>query len=274
MDSRGVGGVLHLPEALEQHPNSGIITYTRVSSWGQAGRGKVHLEAKSDALVTAVRTLAPGKLKRIVRAIEGGKLTDRRPRLREAAADARRRDCILVTADLSRFLRAGAYSRTKNRRAWPTQAEFEQLRSITFGIPLATLESPYLTEDQRHSLATRRTGKAGRPHSIDDGLAADLFDFLGPLFPDFCGRWRWMYPLAAAAKRFGVTTSAIQRASLRPSPSGKSWRELAIEKAAESGLLEITDTGHILFKVYRRDHGRGWYGKRGRPPKWCVWGCR
>ena len=79
------GGILHLPVALDRYPEAGIVIYNRVSSWGQAGKGKVKLEKKTNAIVDEVHVLAPGKLRHTARGIEEGKLSNKRPTLLKVA---------------------------------------------------------------------------------------------------------------------------------------------------------------------------------------------
>jgi hypothetical protein len=219
-----VGGILHLPEAIERFPNAPISLYSRVSSYAQAGQGKVRLQEKTDAVASAVRSIAPEKLRRIVQGIEEGKMVyPHRKLLVKASKDAKRLGAILVAADLSRFIRAKAYSRTRNRNAWPTPEEFARLRAMTLGVPLATVESPFLTEDERHSLATRRTGKAGRPYAVDDVLAAKIFSEVEMIFISDFGRVRWCPSLRELAGVFRVSPATILRLLYRPSPMGPTW---------------------------------------------------
>jgi hypothetical protein len=228
------GGVLHLPEALERFPDASITLYSRVSSYGQAGRGKARLEEKTDAVASAVRDIAPGKLRRIVQAIEEGKMVfPCRDALAEAAKDARQRKGILVAADLSRFIRAKKYSRTKNRNAWPTPEEFGRLHELTQGVPLATIESPLLTEDERHSRATRRTGKAGRPRAIDDDLAVRIWAEVEMIHWSDFGKVQWFPSLRELARAFRVSPATILRLLYSPSPTGKAWLDVFQEHGTE-----------------------------------------
>jgi hypothetical protein len=227
------GGVQHLPEALKRYPDRGIVLYNKVSSYSQAGRGKVLLEEKTQAVAAIVRMLAPGKLKRIVRAIEDGRLRYPRPGLIDAATYAKAHNCILVAGDLSRFIRAQSYSRTKNRNAWPASEEFARLRKLTLGVPLATVESPFLSEDERHSLATKRTGKAGPPHKVDEKMAVEIFSMVEMIFFGDSGRVRWDPSLRELARQFPVSYVTIERLLGRPSPTGEIWLDLFQEEAAE-----------------------------------------
>jgi hypothetical protein len=94
-----LGGILHLPDALERHPSHGIVIYNRVSSYTQAGRGMAKLAEKTDAVVREVREAAAGKLRRVpFFGVEEGKLSKPRPKLVEAAeyAAAGRRGPIIT----------------------------------------------------------------------------------------------------------------------------------------------------------------------------------
>lgn len=239
------GGILYFPEALRLYPEARIVIYNRVSSRNQAGRKCEKLEAKTDSIVREVRRLAPLRLRRIVRAVEEGKLSTPRPLLVETCKSAWELGAMVVAPDLSRFLRSEAYSRRTNRNAWPTEEEFCRMRELTGGVPLATVERPDLQEDERHSRATRRSGKAGRPRSIEGELAERIFTYLGCHWFTFGGVWRWERPLREAAKAFGVSVPSILRASVRPSPDGRTWHDKATAKAEERGLLKIGDDGYI-----------------------------
>ncbi|MBI1915631.1 MAG: recombinase family protein [Planctomycetes bacterium] len=234
-----------LTEATKQFPDAGLVVYSRVSSWQQAGRGKRKLQEKTDALVNAIRAQVPARIVSIVDAVEEGKLTKPRPKLQEAARLAAKQGCILVVADLSRFLRAEAYDPQKNLNAWPTREEFAHLKELTLGVPLATVASPFLSESDRHSAATRRTGKAGRPRKISPEMEADIFERLGcyAVFPWDLGGLRWERSLATVAKLFGVHPSTIKRMADRKSPSGRTWKKEGLRKAERQGLLEITEDG-------------------------------
>src|SRR5260370_601035 len=87
------GGILHVPDALEQYPGAGLVVYNRVSSWSQAGKGKPKegiygeaLESKTHAIVAEVLKLSPrNKLRFISKGIEKGKMSNPRPHLLRAA---------------------------------------------------------------------------------------------------------------------------------------------------------------------------------------------
>jgi hypothetical protein len=279
---KAFGGVLHLPDALRLYPHLGVVLYNRTSSHSQAGGAeRTKLQAKTDAALAAVlrycreaRQDNPDRVPRpvhIVQGVEVGKLSKPRNHLDAAAWHAHFHKSLLVAADLSRFIRAEAYDRRTNRTALPTPEEFQRLRDLTRGVPLATVERPDLTEDERHSKATRRTGRAGRPRRLDDDLLADIFDCLGCLFTP--GKQpeveRWQTPVRDVIqvfKAFGLTASAICRASRRLSPCGKTWRELAIAKAVALGLYELDEDlpGTLII---RTGYGSGaWVANP--PPLW------
>ena len=258
-----VGGILHLPDALRLYPAKNVIVYGRESS--PTG----HVAAKTRPAVVEVRRLAPGRLRRITAAVESGKLSQPRHTLVEVCKNALQRNAMVVTTDLSRFLRAESYCRRKNRHAWPTDDEFRRLHELTGNVVLATVERPDLSEDQRHSKATRRTGKAGRPPTIDDALAEKIFEAMG-----WC-RWDWMEralqygtSIRRVAADFGVTPSAVYRKLSAPChllPERTWWDWLA----ARAEALGLDDSA-----PRPKSARRGWWGKRGRPPKWVRRGCR
>jgi hypothetical protein len=231
--------ILPFAEAIRNYADNRIILYNRVSSWGQAGPDKVKLEAKTKPVIQAVMKAAPKRLYGLVLAVEEGQIGALRRHLQIAVHWALEQKCILVAPDLSRFIRAEAYNRRTNRNAFPTAEEFAQLRERTHGIPLATIESPYLSEDERHSKATRRTGKAGRRKKIDDDLAHRIFFDLRECLLSLSGRgYLWEGPIRIVAKRYGVSRSTIERVADTLSPYGITWRELAIQRARDKGLPE------------------------------------
>lgn len=210
------GGILHLPKALARYPESKIVVYHRCSSWGQAGKEKIKLIERSDRVQDEVRAKAPNKLKRVaIYGVEEGKLSVKRPKLIEAAKYASQHKLILVSADLSRFIRAEAYSRRTNREAVPTIEEFALLREMTLNVPLATLLPPNFSESGRHRVATKRSNCAGRPNSIDLRTALRIFALLGMgiMETDKNGndRIKWEQPVSEVAKKLKVSKSSIFR---------------------------------------------------------------
>jgi hypothetical protein len=107
------------------------------------------------------------------------------------------------------------------------------LHKLTQGVLLATVESPFLSEDERHSRATRRTGKAGRPRVVDDDLALKIFAEVGMIFMSDFGRVRWSPSLRELAKWFRVSPATILRLLYRPSPTGKTWLDVFQEEGTE-----------------------------------------
>jgi hypothetical protein len=81
---------------------------------------------------------------------------------------------MLVTWDVSRFIRSEAYHRGTNNNVEPSPEEFSLLHERTHGLILATIVHPSLTESERHSLATKRSGKCGRPSIIDESKALKI----------------------------------------------------------------------------------------------------
>jgi hypothetical protein len=204
------GGIWHLPDALERYPDADLLVYHRVSSYNQAGKGKVKLEAMTDALFTEVCKIALGSVWPVpFFGVEEGKLSKRRPTLLKAVEYARPRGLMLVARDLSRFVRSEDYCRRTNPEAWPTPAEFARLHEMTGGVILATLEPPTLTEAERQSRATKRSEKCGRPRSLvwPQTLAIlEAYEESHVLWHIDRGGG-----LGAIARRFGVTKSAVQR---------------------------------------------------------------
>ncbi len=93
---RNAGGILWLPEALKLYPNCGLVLCNRVSSWDQAGKGKVDLQAKTKAVQDAVEKLAPGRIQLVVEWVGEGKLSKLSRKPIEAARYAKRHDCRFI----------------------------------------------------------------------------------------------------------------------------------------------------------------------------------
>jgi hypothetical protein len=218
-----------LPDALKRFTTVNVVQYCRVSSWSQSSNGS--LENQVMTVHRAIREFGgPDKLKvrRIVRAVELGKLSAKRRKLREALKAAKRFGAILVARDLARLLRSESYSPTKNRTAEPTAEEVAELLAIDDGVPLATIQSPALTESERHSRATKANAKCGRPRTIGHGLAYRILIALGlPVVADN-GRIVWESSLSIVADQLGLTKAMVQRLvdSSIPGEPGLRWKDV------------------------------------------------
>lgn len=253
------GGVWELPDASAIYPARDFALYNRVSSWGQAGKGKTELTEKTEAVRRAMLNVVgdPARVRCIFQGIEEGKLSERPQKLLEAAEYAARNRLILVASDLSRFIRSESFCHLTNLNAWPSQEEFACLRrTVGARVVLATVEDPLLSEFERRSLATKRTGKAGRPRSITAEMALQIFADLGGFYIDLSHRCRWETPLRTVAKRYGVTPQAIFREADRPSPNGKTWKENAIRSAQTRGLFRVKDGDRFI--VYGLPEDMDW----------------
>jgi len=248
---RTFGAVLHLPDALKLFPEAGHAIYNRVSTDSQAGKSRVKLQAKTDAVHEAYRHVVPPPPFRlfsppteapvIFQGVEEGKLSKRRKTLSEAVRYCLNQDTqmILVASDLSRLIRSELYHRQKNPHVRPTQDEFQQLRERTRGVILATVLDPLASESERHSYLTKRTGKAGRPPKINCQLAMEILRLYGPGHrsqPGRKGRWYEDVSLSDIAKHFTnkgipLSKSAIRRLldSFTPDPDhpGVRWKDCA-----------------------------------------------
>jgi hypothetical protein len=255
---REAGGILHLPDALELYPERRLVLYNRTSGYGkQTGQDRSKLAEKQMVLYRAVRKLTDRPLKAVI-SIPGerGKLSAPRPGLTDAARRAWKLNAILVAYELSRFLRPEAYDPRTNPHAEPTADEYRQLHEMTGGVVLATVLPPWLSEGERHSHATRRTGRAGRPSSMTHDLSLDILDQMGFCHKDGKGRREWDFSMGGAAKwlarRTGKSMAAaksmIQRLLDAPVPEsicrrpGQRWKECcdpfrAYQAAYEEGLL-------------------------------------
>ncbi len=273
--ARPASGVLHLPEALGRYPERGIVLYNRNSSYAQAGRGKCKLHAKTAAFAKDVEPAAAGRtVLAVFDGVELGHLWGcARKKLVEAGEFTRRHLGILVAPDLSRFGRPLVYSRTTNRNARMGPADYARLRELTKGVVLATLEDPLLTEDERHSLATKRTGKAGRPVVIDNKMAIQIFEAVEEIYLDESGRARWGASLREVANHFHVDHTTIGRLLDKCSPWGQTWRSLFWESHEEypagfvlqtRKMLEELDPGVAARGAARREQVKRYFARKER----------
>jgi DNA invertase Pin-like site-specific DNA recombinase len=211
---------------LRRYPDADLVVYIRVSCYKQAGKGMFKLVRKRDAVLEKVRELAPDrKVYRVFYVVERGQVSKRRRKLQEAAACAKDHGCILLADYRSRFIRAES-----GINDWPTPKEFDRLRKVTLGVPLATVEDPRLSLSKTHSLATRRTKMAGRKRTIDDNKARLIVAALGRRYKTRGNQFRWTNSLRKVAKKFHVSVPAIQRMLTRPSPNGILWKDVAIKQ--------------------------------------------
>jgi hypothetical protein len=243
--------VLALREALDRYPTSGLAVYNRVSSDEQAGKGKVKLQEKTDAVFAEVRQAAPGKVRRkAFSGTEEGKLSKPRRKLLEAVeyATSQRGPMILVASDLSRFIRSESYNRRTNIEAVPTPEEFAKLRTMTGGVILATLADPAMTEKERHSRAVKRNPNCGRPPMpLAHKTALLILEMLGWPYKDANGRLRWDVPMRVVARRYKVSLRKVQQLVDEPVPGhpGKRWKDLGDPAQA----YRIAFKGKIVSKL-------------------------
>jgi hypothetical protein len=229
--------------ALEKDPKARYALYLRVTAY--SGRSSGDLEKLMDREVIAHRTIAgPGKLDRVYLAVEGGKMSDNRPTIREAIDYARRKGLILSTRDLSQYVRSEVYHHRTNRDAEPTAGELNRLFKLAEGMVLATRESQYLNASQRQSQATTASGKCGRPRSFYPRRGLDLLNDLGWR----SANGRWDQPIPFVARRYRVSVSAINRFLDERNPVDPQhlrWRDYG--DPAKAYLEYLRQTGQTRF---------------------------
>jgi hypothetical protein len=227
------GGILHLPDALEQHPGLSVCPYLRVSGYGAqtGGRGTPKLTKKVDAFRDEVRLAIKGKARLghvPFFGVERGQVSAPRKVLTAAAEYSHDHDCILVATDLPRFIRSEAYRRhTKSgRNTCPTPAEFELLREMTLGVPLATLVPPDASEKDRVGAAIKRMG-GGRPRVSP----LRIYFALERLGVRENGKWKMS--IGNAARLSGISKSTLQLLLASQVPpeltgghTGSTWQDL------------------------------------------------
>lgn len=226
--------VSSLQEATSRLPEANLTVYNRVSSWGQAGKGKAQLEEKTNAILISVDEVAPDKLEHEpFFGVEKGYMSTPRKTLLEAVEYAANHNLILVASDLSRFIRSESYCRRTNREAFPTHEEFARLQEMTKGVVLATLADPTMTEAERQSKATKSTGKCGRPSKISPKDMQWIFQELGSRRDG-----KWDASLASLAKQFHMTKRQIQGV-LEAQIPGRTERWVDLEWPTPSAAYRI-----------------------------------
>jgi hypothetical protein len=249
---RVVGSVLHLADALELYPEKSLILYNRTSGYGrQSGHNNSKLDEKERVLYRTVRKMTDRPLCKVVSvAGERGKLDQPRRDLIRAAKAARKLNAMVVAYDLSRLLRPENYDCRTNPNAEPTPSDLERLHDLTGGVVLATFVPPWLTESERHSLATKRTGNAGRPCKIPMERIPEVFAALGALGMTPDERLLWQNPIRSVAKEFGVSCATIQKIITDNldtlSPDGtRTYREVAHNAAIACRMLDANGCPHL-----------------------------
>ena len=267
--------ILHLPEALDLHPDAHIIFYNRVTSWSNAGKGKTKLDEKTYAISDAIRRMAPGRVRMIARGVEEGKLSKPRPTLIKAVEGAKRhstrlhKPVFLCAPYLSRWIRSEDYHRLDNPEAPLTDSDLARLHEFTNGLLLTTYLPPTATESEMQSFATNLTKKAGRPRKMTPDVERQVFECLDYcLFDDF-GRMRYSRTLRSVAADFGISAATIIAAMEWPSPlPGLTWRDWLSKNAEQQGLISISPDGSIVMKVHWPLPKRSpRYDRPGRPNK-------
>ena len=262
-DRKETGGILHLPEALRLFPEAGHTISNRVSTFSQAGPGKVKLAEKTHAVFADYWRIAPPtqpwslfsppEVPEVFQGVEEGKLSKRRRVLEAAVRYCREQDrlMILIASDLSRFIRPEACHRQRNPDVWPTPAEFEKLRKITEGVILATILDPWASESERHGPATKRTGKAGRKPKINHYSALRILD----LFEQGQSR-NEIAKNMSERNRVPLSKSAVQRFLESPVPGreGLRWQDCEHPLRTYTAVLKKSGLQADLRSPYRNVH--------------------
>lgn len=196
--------------------------YHRCSTRKQAGPGRSLLAEKARAAGEAMYEMAPGRLRRVTPfyGIEKGQITSPRPTLTEALSYAWSHGAGIVAADLSRIIRSDEFG-PNNIEAVPRADEFQGLEELSKGIVIATLLPPETTEGERRSLATKRSGKAGREAKTDP---MRILGLLGRKKKD--GTYEHSFRKVAERCNSGKDAVARLLAKTVPDGSGRCWGDL------------------------------------------------
>jgi hypothetical protein len=254
-----------IDNVLKQYPDDPNVPCFRLS--GRRG-GKPRMEAQVDALIKKMEEyVPPEQITKPFFGVGPGKIIHKE--FWAAAAYAKEiGGGILVTDNLDRFKRPQAYDRWHNRNARYSQADLRALAALGNGKPLAILEGIDLKEDGKdgyHSRATKRTGKAGRPHKTKDypGLAEKIFAKVEVIENGVGKRRRWdpsprdLERWCKKVLKADVSAATIRRLLNQRSPWGPKW-------------WKIFEDGRMERNRQRRQDGL-------RPldfwePSWCLRG--
>jgi DNA invertase Pin-like site-specific DNA recombinase len=202
------GGILVLPERLEQHSTVNVVVGCRVSRARGVESGALYRQEQ--AIRTAIQD-AGGKVVAIVgnKRAQRGKLSSGRPDLLSGVALAKSHNAILCFWDILRLFRPAAYDPVTDPDAIHTPEDFAQLwRFVGPGVPLAVIVPPDQTLKELHHLATKRGMKQAEAEGRFPGRSRDYDERIEQLV--LCDRHAGL-SLGEIAKLRGLTKSTVQR---------------------------------------------------------------
>ncbi len=166
-------GFLFLPDAAENF--SACIHYCRASS-DNPGQVK-SLVTQQEYGEATIRSAFGRRARMTIAGVERGQL-NYRPLFQKAVRAAKKFNVPIVSGDVSRFIRSASYHHWTNINAEPTSEELKKLWEMADGVPLVTIEHPSLTESERHSKATKRSGRCGRKPQLAWPLTTEVLTAL------------------------------------------------------------------------------------------------
>jgi hypothetical protein len=216
-------GILDWRDVREQIAENGWVCWNRQS--GRVGRGPLRRKTAASRWEIERRVHRPA-LETFQHTGTGsiGALTAD-GKLEAACRYAARRGAVLLASDINRYLR------------WPTPERWARHQQLRHGAVLAVLEPIDLAEHGEgglHSQAVKRTGRCGRPRSIDDETAEKIVRYMEVFLARHLSGPRYAATLRETAEQFRVTEQSIRRVLARVSPDGRTWRDVIMDRTAEA----------------------------------------
>lgn len=198
--------VMSLAAAAAKYPFKPFVLGTRTSSG--FGRSLSKMEKRLDTVAEEIRRVypkrpiirGPGEKGKRLFGREQGYMNVPRPILQRGAMMAQEANGILVYPSENRFIRSAT-----DRRAKPSEQEFQRLSELTFGVVLATVIDPEMNDAEQQQVALKRGG-AGRKSRARE-MKWKIFPLLGYRKAD----GTWAMSLQALADRIGVGKGSINR---------------------------------------------------------------
>jgi len=252
--------------------------YNRMSSRNQAGRGKAKLKKMTTSVTHDVQQATQRVVLKVFYGVEEGKPGSDRPAFDDLiawantwAADTDKKILIWVR-ELSRILRAKEFHKQRNREAWPTTEEFDDLIGRFHpNVFFATLIRPTASESEMEVLRRKWLAehgyKGGRPRSPiwnNHELIKLIFSLLGEIEEP---EWSLNKPGASARPALRWQRSLSTVAKWLAENASKRGLPPMSAKAARALILRLLDSP--VPNAYRR--GTTWKEMNrpgGRPIWW------
>ena len=199
-----------LKEYHKQHPDMTVLIYVRVSTGAQGYRG--NLDTYEKVLRSELKKLNIPVIG-CYREVSSGWILDYGERLvlAHATKEAIKQKAVIVAPSADRFLRNRDFNTKTNQDVLPTEAEYEQLKKLTCGVPLVTLLPPDMSPRKIRGYQSKwgqrvKDSKGGRPKKNEQGY---LKQRRNEKLPQVLRRRKKGESLGAISKSTGVPKSTV-----------------------------------------------------------------